>query len=127
MSLFLFLFFHLSIFAGIPSFNPRTAPPGTRAFQESTFGEKISSKIPVYSHWNLRFRHTQPSMVRFNFTIPVDTSFGVYGRKNGSPSHTRYDFAQVLPVADGQSRMKRYVKVSISVWHSRSIFGYFTK
>jgi hypothetical protein len=59
--------------------------------------------LAAFSHWNVRLElQSGGSLLRFRLSVnnwpahlpPV--SIGVYGARNRAPSHTKYDFAQLL-------------------------------
>lgn len=48
--------------------------------------------------------------MKFNYTLAEGASVGVYGRRNGIPTHTRYDFVEILDTRK-KDKSKRSAKV----------------
>jgi teneurin len=44
----------------------------------------------------MQFLTTDKAYVKFNFTIPRGASIGFYARRNALPTHTQYDFKEIL-------------------------------
>jgi teneurin len=44
----------------------------------------------------MQFLTTEKAYVKFNFTIPRGSSIGFYARRNALPTHTQYDFKEIL-------------------------------
>ncbi|RWS31258.1 teneurin-m-like protein [Leptotrombidium deliense] len=65
-------------------------------FMEVKLGKTHSQRVPSYGHWNVQLLQKEPTLVKFNYTIPAGVTVGVYGGKNRIPSHTKYDFMEVL-------------------------------
>ncbi|RWS12485.1 teneurin-m-like protein [Dinothrombium tinctorium] len=65
-------------------------------FMEVKLGKMHSQLVPSYGHWNVQLFQKEPTLVKFNYTIPVGVSIGVYGGKNRVPTHTQYDFMEVI-------------------------------
>ncbi|XP_067120237.1 teneurin-m-like isoform X3 [Centruroides vittatus] len=82
----------------------KTFPPKSESFSEVQLGRRHSQKIPSYGHWNIQFHQRDPSLVKFNYTMPHGASVGVYGKRNGVPTHTRYDFTEILNSRDRSSK-----------------------
>lgn len=59
-------------------------------------GKKHSQRVPSYGHWNVQLFQNEPSLVKFNYTFPTGAAIGIYGGKNRVPSHTKYDFMEVI-------------------------------
>lgn len=74
----------------------QTMPPVGESFSEVQIGKKYTQKISSFGHWNIQFLQNNPSLVKFNYSVPEGASIGIYGRRNGIPSHTRYDFVEIL-------------------------------
>ncbi|XP_023220703.1 teneurin-m-like isoform X2 [Centruroides sculpturatus] len=74
----------------------QTMPPVGESFSEVQIGKKYTQKISSFGHWNIQFLQNSPSLVKFNYSVPEGASIGIYGRRNGIPSHTRYDFVEIL-------------------------------
>ncbi|XP_035215579.1 teneurin-m-like isoform X2 [Stegodyphus dumicola] len=81
---------------GPSSLPSKTLPPTTETFSEVYLGKMYSRKVESFGHWNIHFQQHVPSLVRFNYSLPEGASIGIYGRRNGIPTHTRYDFVEIL-------------------------------
>ncbi|GFU07605.1 teneurin-m [Nephila pilipes] len=81
---------------GPSSLPSKTLPPTTETFSEVYLGKMYSRKVESFGHWNIHFQQHVPSLVRFNYSLPEGASLGIYGRRNGIPTHTRYDFVEIL-------------------------------
>ncbi|XP_035234064.1 teneurin-3-like, partial [Stegodyphus dumicola] len=79
--------------ANIPK---KTPPPKSETFSEIQLGKSSSAKIGSFGYWNYQFHLRNPSLVKFNYTLSHGASLGVYGRRDGIPTHTRYDFFEIL-------------------------------
>lgn len=44
----------------------------------------------------MQFLTTEKAYVKYNFTIPRGSSIGFYARRNALPTHTQYDFKEIL-------------------------------
>lgn len=100
------IFFCLST-ANIPS---KTPPPRSETFSEIQLGKSSTFRIGAFGYWNYQFHLRNPSLVKFNYTLSSGASLGVYGRRDGVPTHTRYDFFEILKPKN--RRTKRSEKVS---------------
>ncbi|KAF8782814.1 Teneurin-m like protein [Argiope bruennichi] len=96
--------------ANIPK---KTPPPRSETFSEIQLGKSTSVKIGVFGYWNYQFHLRNPSLVKFNYTLSHGASLGVYGRRDGVPTHTRYDFFEILKPRS--RRTKRSEKETFSV------------
>ncbi|XP_042205374.1 teneurin-m-like isoform X2 [Homarus americanus] len=74
----------------------KTIPPDGTTFKMMELGEQLMDVIPPYGYWNMQFYQSESAYVRFDVSIPRGSSIGVYGRRNALPTHTSYDFLQVL-------------------------------
>ena len=78
-------------------------------------GQQLSDVIPPYSYWNMQFYQSESAYVKFEVSIPLGSSIGVYGRWNALPTHTSYNFLQVLSgYKMGSGRSTRVSKVIVS-------------
>lgn len=98
------------IFPGPSSLPSKTLPPTTETFSEAYLGKSYSRKVESFGHWNIHFQQHVPSLVKFNYTLAEGASVGVYGRRNGIPTHTRYDFVEILDTRK-KDKSKRSAKV----------------
>ncbi|KAL7013311.1 hypothetical protein ACKWTF_015326 [Chironomus riparius] len=80
--------------ASIPG--PRAIPPDNTQFAEVELNKRLQRVITSYGYWNMQFLTTEKAYVKFNFTIPRGSSIGFYARRNALPTHTQYDFNEVL-------------------------------
>ncbi|XP_071034791.1 teneurin-m isoform X6 [Parasteatoda tepidariorum] len=82
----------------------KTLPPTTETFSEIYLGKTYARKVDSFGHWNIHFQQHAPSLVKFNYSLPEGASVGVYGRRNGIPTHTRYDFVEILDTRKKDSK-----------------------
>lgn len=75
---------------------PRAIPPDNTQFSEVELSKRLQRLIPSYGYWNMQFLTTEKAYVKFNFTIPRGSSIGFYARRNALPTHTQYDFKEIL-------------------------------
>lgn len=75
---------------------PRAIPPDNTQFAEVELGKRLQRVIPSYGYWNMQFLTTEKAYVKFNLTIPRGSSIGFYARRNALPTHTQYDFKEIL-------------------------------
>ena len=77
-------------------------------------GQQLNGVIPPYGYWNMQFYQSESAYVKFEVSIPRGSSIGVYGRRNALPTHTSYDFLQVLSgYKMGSGRSTRASKVIV--------------
>ncbi|XP_050695509.1 teneurin-m-like isoform X5 [Eriocheir sinensis] len=90
----------------------QTIPPDGTTFKMMELGQQLNDVIPPYGYWNMQFYQSESAYVKFEVSIPRGSSIGVYGRRNALPTHTAYDFLQVLSgFKTGTSRSTRAGKV----------------
>ncbi|XP_045128078.1 teneurin-m-like isoform X4 [Portunus trituberculatus] len=90
----------------------KTIPPDGTTFKMMELGQQLSGVIPPYGYWNMQFYQSESAYVKFEVSIPRGSSIGVYGRRNALPTHTSYDFLQVLSgYKMGSGRSTRASKV----------------
>lgn len=110
--------FNFSLQWGVPEHTKRpqqTIPPDGTTFKMMELGQQLSDIIPPYGYWNMQFYLLESVYVKFEVSIPRGSSIGVYGRRNALPTHTAYDFLQVLSgFKTGTSRSTRAGKVIVS-------------
>lgn len=75
---------------------PRAIPPDNTQFAEVELNKRLQRVIPSYGYWNMQFLTNEKAYVKFNFTIPRGSSIGFYARRNALPTHTQYDFKEIL-------------------------------
>jgi teneurin-3 len=85
-------------------------------FSVINMGQALMRQVPSYGHWNVQLFQRQPSLVKFNYTFPLGSSIGVYGSRNRSPSHTKYDFMEIIGV--GTSKRTIRSKDLVNTHHS---------
>ncbi|XP_076362879.1 teneurin transmembrane protein Ten-m isoform X2 [Tachypleus tridentatus] len=81
---------------GISPSPAKIIPPESDTFSEVRLGRRNTRKVTSFGHWNVQFHQREAALVKFNFSVPAGASIGVYGRRNSVPSHTRYDFVEIL-------------------------------
>ncbi|XP_043918466.1 teneurin-3 isoform X3 [Protopterus annectens] len=78
-------------------------------------GQRATQEVPPAIFWRSQLFIDQPQFLKFNISLQKDALIGVYGRKGLPPSHTQYDFVELL---DG-SRLIAREKRSLSESESR--------
>lgn len=68
---------------------------------EVYLGRKHTYRLPPYGHWNIQLTQKEPALVKFNLTTAVGVAVGIYGSKSRIPSHTKYDFVEVIGAGVG--------------------------
>ncbi|XP_030624718.1 teneurin-3 isoform X2 [Chanos chanos] len=71
---------------------------------EVQVGQVIGRTIPPGVFWRSHLIIDQPHFLKFNISIQKNALIGVYGRKGLPPSHTQYDFVELL---DGSRLISR--------------------
>ncbi|XP_037870960.1 teneurin-m isoform X1 [Bombyx mori] len=105
------------ILEGGRTFPAQSFPPDGTTFKQITLGEKLSKEIPPYSYWNMQFYQSQSSYVNFDYLIPRGASIGVYARRNALPTHTQYNFLEVLTGFKARTTRASYPSVKKEVTH----------
>ncbi|CAL8261650.1 unnamed protein product [Lota lota] len=59
-------------------------------------GRRVAQALPPGVFWRTRLTMEQPSFLKFNISVQKNALIGVYGRKGLEPSHTQYDFVELL-------------------------------
>ncbi|KAK6298562.1 hypothetical protein J4Q44_G00316170 [Coregonus suidteri] len=59
-------------------------------------GRRVDQGIPPGVFWRSRLAMEQPRFLKFNISVQKNALVGVYGRKGLPPSHTQYDFVELL-------------------------------
>uniref|UniRef100_A0A8C7FJ19 Teneurin transmembrane protein 3 n=1 Tax=Oncorhynchus kisutch TaxID=8019 RepID=A0A8C7FJ19_ONCKI len=59
-------------------------------------GRRVGQGIPPGVFWRSRLAMEQPRFLKFNISVQKNALVGVYGRKGLPPSHTQYDFVELL-------------------------------
>ncbi|KAL1432858.1 hypothetical protein MTO96_013053 [Rhipicephalus appendiculatus] len=97
---------------------PKTLPPSSsESFADMSIGKRHSKVVASYGHWNVQFNQQEPGLVKFNYTLPTGASVGIYGRRNSVPTHTRYDFAEILSARDRRHRKAAKESFSMEFIH----------
>ncbi|KAM6972681.1 teneurin-3 [Aplochiton taeniatus] len=63
---------------------------------EVDVGRRAIQDIPPGIFWRSQLYIDQPQFLKFNISVQRDALVGVYGRKGLPPSHTQYDFVELL-------------------------------
>ncbi|KAM9329351.1 teneurin-3 isoform 7-T7 [Gastrophryne carolinensis] len=74
---------------------------------ELDVGRRAVQDVPPGVFWRSQLFIDQPQFLKFNITLQKDALIGVYGRKGLPPSHTQYDFVELLEGSRLISREKR--------------------
>nr|XP_032813608.1 teneurin-3-like isoform X2 [Petromyzon marinus] len=59
-------------------------------------GQVVVQDVPPGEFWRSHLHVSQPHFFSFNISIDLDAALGFYGRKGLLPTHTQYDFVEVL-------------------------------
>ncbi|MBN3292063.1 TEN4 protein, partial [Polypterus senegalus] len=84
-------------------------------FPEETFidmgeidiGRKVTQKIPPGIFWRSQVFIDHPMYLKFNVSLGKDALVGIYGRRGLPPSHTQFDFVELL---DGRRLLAQEVR-----------------
>ncbi|XP_064191130.1 teneurin-3 isoform X3 [Anguilla rostrata] len=63
---------------------------------EVDVGRRAVQEVPPGIFWRSQLFIDQPQFLKFNISVQKDALVGVYGRKGLPPSHTQYDFVELL-------------------------------
>ncbi|XP_071361050.1 teneurin-3 isoform X2 [Trachinotus anak] len=63
---------------------------------EVDVGRRAIQDVPPGVFWRSQLYIDQPQFLKFNISLQKDALVGVYGRKGLPPSHTQYDFVELL-------------------------------
>ncbi|MEQ2246537.1 Teneurin-3 [Ilyodon furcidens] len=74
---------------------------------ESDMGKRVIQDVPPGVFWRSQLYIDQPQFLKFNISVQKDALVGVYGRKGLPPSHTQYDFVELLDGSRLISKDKR--------------------
>uniref|UniRef100_A0AAY5ER53 Teneurin-3 n=1 Tax=Electrophorus electricus TaxID=8005 RepID=A0AAY5ER53_ELEEL len=74
---------------------------------EVDVGRRAVQDIPPGMFWRSQLYIDQPQSLKFNISLQRDALVGVYGRKGLPPSHTQYDFVELLDGSRLISKEKR--------------------
>uniref|UniRef100_A0A3B5M046 Uncharacterized protein n=1 Tax=Xiphophorus couchianus TaxID=32473 RepID=A0A3B5M046_9TELE len=74
---------------------------------ESDVGKRVIQDVPPGVFWRSQLYIDQPQFLKFNISVQKDALVGVYGRKGLPPSHTQYDFVELLDGSRLISKDKR--------------------
>ncbi|XP_028969053.1 teneurin-m [Galendromus occidentalis] len=85
----------------------KTVPPISESFAELAMGRRHTNTIYAYGHWNVQFQQNEAALVKFNYSLPSTASIAVYGRRNSVPTHTRYDFFEILNARSSGIRTRK--------------------
>ena len=83
-------------FIGPKSLPTKTYPPEQNKFVEVHLDKRNTHRVPSFGHWNVQIQQKDPSLVKFNFTLPAGLTIGVYASRDSVPTHTKYDFMEIL-------------------------------
>uniref|UniRef100_A0A3B4DRA1 Teneurin-4 n=1 Tax=Pygocentrus nattereri TaxID=42514 RepID=A0A3B4DRA1_PYGNA len=63
---------------------------------EIDVGRKVSQQIPPGIFWRSQVFIDHPMYLKFNVSLSKDALVGIYGRRGLPPSHTQFDFVELL-------------------------------
>ncbi|CAL8329160.1 unnamed protein product [Lota lota] len=76
---------------------------------ELDVGRRAIQDVPPGIFWRSQIYIDQPQFLKFNISVQRDALVGVYGRKGLPPSHTQYDFVELLDGSRLLSKEKRSI------------------
>lgn len=82
---------------------------------EVDVGRRAIQDVPPGVFWRSQLYIDQPQFLKFNISVQKDALVGVYGRKGLPPSHTQYDFVELLDGSRLISKDKRALSDTDSV------------
>ncbi|KAJ3602121.1 hypothetical protein NHX12_029880, partial [Muraenolepis orangiensis] len=74
---------------------------------EVDVGRRAIQDVPPGIFWRSQIYIDQPQFLKFNISVQREALVGVYGRKGLPPSHTQYDFVELLDGSRLLSKEKR--------------------
>ncbi|XP_014902034.1 teneurin-3 isoform X3 [Poecilia latipinna] len=83
---------------------------------ESDVGRRVIQDVPPGVFWRSQLYIDQPQFLKFNISVQKDALVGVYGRKGLPPSHTQYDFVELLDGSRLISKDKRALSDADSMY-----------
>uniref|UniRef100_A0AAY4CW13 Teneurin-4 n=1 Tax=Denticeps clupeoides TaxID=299321 RepID=A0AAY4CW13_9TELE len=63
---------------------------------EIDVGRKVGQQIPAGIFWRAQVFIDHPMYLKFNVSLSKDALVGIYGRRGLPPSHTQFDFVELL-------------------------------
>uniref|UniRef100_A0A8C7YYA3 Teneurin transmembrane protein 3 n=1 Tax=Oryzias sinensis TaxID=183150 RepID=A0A8C7YYA3_9TELE len=87
---------------------------------EVDVGRRVVQDVPPGVFWRSQLYVDQPQFLKFNISVQRDALVGVYGRKGLPPSHTQYDFVELLDGSRLISKDKREESAA-GTRHTRSV------
>uniref|UniRef100_G3PVL0 Teneurin transmembrane protein 3 n=1 Tax=Gasterosteus aculeatus aculeatus TaxID=481459 RepID=G3PVL0_GASAC len=82
---------------------------------ELDVGRQAIQDVPPGVFWRSQLYIDQPQFLKFNISVQRDALVGVYGRKGLPPSHTQYDFVELL---DGSRLISKRSLSDVYVGHA---------
>uniref|UniRef100_A0A8C9V633 Teneurin-3 n=1 Tax=Scleropages formosus TaxID=113540 RepID=A0A8C9V633_SCLFO len=76
---------------------------------EVDVGRRAAQEVPPGIFWRSQLFIDQPQFLKFNISVQKDALIGVYGRKGLPPSHTQYDFVELVDGSRLIAKEKRSV------------------
>ncbi|AWP06347.1 putative teneurin-3 [Scophthalmus maximus] len=77
---------------------------------EVDVGRRAIQDVPPGVFWRSQLYIDQPQFLKFNISVQKEALVGVYGRKGLPPSHTQYDFVELLDGSRLISKDKRALR-----------------
>ncbi|RXM28067.1 Teneurin-3 [Acipenser ruthenus] len=89
---------------------------------EVDVGRRATLEVPPGVFWRSQVFIDQPQFLKFNISLQKDALIGVYGRKGLPPSHTQYDFVELLDGSRLITKEKRsLIEAKTGGRHARSV------
>ncbi|XP_041115150.1 teneurin-3-like isoform X17 [Polyodon spathula] len=89
---------------------------------EVDVGRRATLEVPPGVFWRSQVFIDQPQFLKFNISLQKDALIGVYGRKGLQPSHTQYDFVELLDGSRLIAKEKRsLIEAKTGGRHARSV------
>ncbi|XP_014674084.1 PREDICTED: teneurin-m-like [Priapulus caudatus] len=77
----------------IPTMATGGASDVTVVFQ---LGNHLTQQVPANGWLKTQFQLNENTYVKFNFTLPKEAKMAVYARRHKRPTHTQYDFVELM-------------------------------
>ncbi|CAM1325684.1 TENM2 (predicted) [Pycnogonum litorale] len=75
---------------------PLVPKPYISSSEKIYLGNQTSKRVSPHHFWKLSFHQFETAFVRFNVTLPRESTFGIFIRRSFAPSPLQYDFLEVV-------------------------------
>ncbi|XP_035680810.1 teneurin-3-like isoform X4 [Branchiostoma floridae] len=59
-------------------------------------GGNVEETVPPFAFWRSQLYLRQPRYIMYNVSMSSDAKLGIYARKDSLPTHTQFDFAEMM-------------------------------